>query len=81
VDRSLETIEPLQGITDDYENKLERMSQQEIARELRLAELSADVYDINKANKIIADLLRKYPNNKDVLKMADDLEKLSKNKK
>jgi hypothetical protein len=37
--------------------------------------------DINKANRIIADLLRKYPNNKDVLKMADDLEKLSKNKK
>jgi hypothetical protein len=81
VDRSLETIEPLHGITDDYDKKLERMSQQEIARDLRLAELSADVYDINKANKIIADLLRKYPNNKDVQKMADALEKLSKNKK
>jgi hypothetical protein len=81
VNRSLETIEPLHGITDDYEKKLESMSQQEIARGLRLAELSADVLDINKANRIIADLLRKYPNNKDVLKMADDLEKLSKNKK
>lgn len=81
VDRSLETIEPLHGIMVDYGKKLERTSQQEIASEIRLAELSADMYDINKANRIITDLLRKYPNNKDVLKMAEDLEKISKNKK
>jgi hypothetical protein len=78
VDRSLESLEPLHGGTEDFGKKLERMAQQEIARELRLAELAADVYDIDKAKRIIADLSRKYPANKDVQKMAKDLEKISK---
>jgi len=81
VDHALATIEPLNKSAVDLGKMLERMSQQEIARELRLAELAADIYDLNKANRIIAELSRKYPDNKDVQKMAKDLEKISKGRR
>lgn len=77
VNHALETIETLNKSAVDFGKKLERISQQEIAGELRLAELSADFIGIDKANKIIAELLRKCPDNKDAQKMAKDLKKIT----
>lgn len=81
VDYALATIELLPKSAADLGSMPERMSQQEIARELRLAELAADIMDLNKANRIVSELLMKYPNNKEVQKMAQDLEKIVKGKR
>ncbi len=80
-DRSLESIEILHRPAATLVDGRERIEQQEIAHQLRLAELSADVLDINKANGIVSGLLRKYPNNKEIQKMAEDLEKISRGEK
>jgi hypothetical protein len=78
VDRALETVETLHKPAVEDSQKLERVSRQEIAHKIRLAELAADIYDIEKARNIIAVLLSKYPDNKEVQKIAKDLEKISK---
>jgi len=80
VNHSLETLEPLNQPRTSNDGT-QRAAQQAIAREVRLAELYADLIDIDEARRTLTEALSKYPDNKQIQDAIRDLNEFSPDKR
>jgi hypothetical protein len=77
VNHSLETIELLDRRTTTQREELVKETQQQIARNVRVAEFYADMIDVDEARNILSRLSVEHPDNKQIRRAIEDLDRFS----